>query len=191
MTKFVYATHFWECILLYGRNIFILFCVHRNYVTLGTLKTACRRPNFSRTQPKTNGAVINFPSKALLFGSFQMFHAVYMSRAATCLRCSWGISCKEDIHHASISTPLSGVFTTPLDQPCIRNQTSCANTQWRQRWAAVSGSWSQKGQFGSHGQAPLISLSAVRILDWIKSQAKNLCFPSQPISNLTNLIPHP
>ena len=147
-------------------------------MTLGALKAACRRPNSSRMQPNTNGAIIDFPSKTLLFRSFQMFHAVYMSRAATCLRCSWGISCKEDIHHASISTPLSCVFTTPLDQPCIKNQTSRANTQWRQRWAAVSGSWSHKGQFGSHGQVLLISLSALRILDWTKSQAKNLCFPS-------------
>ena len=145
-------------------------------MTLGALKAACRRPNSSRMQPNTNWAIIDFPSKTLLFRSFQMFHAVYMSRAATCLRCSWGISCKVDIHHASISTPLSGVFTTPLDQPCIRNQTSCANTQRRQRWAVVSGSWSHKGQFGSHGQTLLISLSAVRILDWTKSQAKNLCF---------------
>jgi len=32
-------------------------------VTLGALKAACRRPNSSRMQPKTNEAVIDLPSK--------------------------------------------------------------------------------------------------------------------------------
>ena len=151
-------------------------------MTLGALKAACRRPNSSRMQPNTNGAIIDFPSKTLLFRSFQMFHAVYMSRAATCLRCSWGIVCKEDIHHASISTLFSSVFTTPLDQPCIRNQTSCANTQWRQRWAAVFGSWSHKWLFGSHDQALLISLSTVRILEWTKVRQRTCASPEHVLS---------
>jgi len=57
-------------------------------------------------QLKTRGAVIVLPSKTLQFLSFQMFHVVYMSKAATCRRWTFGIGCNEEVHQSSNSTPL-------------------------------------------------------------------------------------
>jgi hypothetical protein len=81
-------------------------------VELGALKAACRRPNSSRIQWKTNGAVIVLPSNTLLFRSFQMFHTVYMSKDATCRRCSLGNGCKEDTHQLTGNSSLSGISST-------------------------------------------------------------------------------
>ena len=72
-------------------------------------QAACRRPTSSKMQLKTSGAVIDLPSKFLLFFSFQIFHAVYISKAATCRRWSLGSGRRVDVHQTSISTPPSPV----------------------------------------------------------------------------------
>ena len=62
-----------------------------------------------------------------------MFHIVYMSKATTCRRWSFGIGCNEEVHQSSNFTPLSGLLTR-LFETCIKCQTSRGKTQSRHRW---------------------------------------------------------
>ena len=120
-----------------------------------------------------------FESKTRLFLSFHKFQVVYISKAATEHFCDCGKGNRLRLHHSStFSDGSSGIVTEPAVQLLTSSQTCLAKGQCKHRWAPVSLSWSQRTQFCSHGQFLASNLSAVKILVWTSSHAKNLCFPS-------------
>jgi hypothetical protein len=62
-----------------------------------------------------------------------------------------------------------------LMSPCVQSDSLChtsfAKQQCKIRCSAVSCSWLQKEQMGSHGHWRLLRLSAVRSLDWTSNHA--------------------
>jgi hypothetical protein len=94
------------------------------------------------------------------------------------------------------STPLfaSGIARMYLvsSTDSIKFQTFLANGQCKHRWSAVSGTWSHSTHIWLQGQFRAMSLSAVSILLWIRSQAKkimlSLCLSSQNCSSLKRAI---
>jgi hypothetical protein len=118
------------------------------------------------------------PSKTRRLRSFHRFQAVYISNAATILLSLDGNWHRERCHHSSKPTEASGTLITPPVQRHIWAQTSLVKTQCKHRCAASSKSWSHRAQTGLQGQFRAANLSAVKILLWTNSQAKNLCFPS-------------
>lgn len=117
-------------------------------------------------------------SKIHRFLPFYMFQAVNIKADALVLRSFFGKPASSCCHHSAMETHGFGI----LIWSCIQSDTRCHNffvkQHYRIKCSAVSCSWLQSEQIGSHGHRLLLRLSAVSNFDCTSNQAKNLCFPS-------------
>jgi len=92
-------------------------------------------------------------SKLCRFLSFHRFQAVYIISDAFVLRSFLGRPASSCSHHAAMGSPSVGIFTRSCVQSEARCHTSFAKQHCKIKWSAISCSWLQSEQIGSHGQS--------------------------------------